>query len=161
MYTQVPSVDAEGLENHGVGKGLSWRRTFMTSLIFTGLVTSGALLFSGTWSDKEISTSNLNDELVGLSPAALAAKKSVKYGELSNAEVEALFDDFIKQYKKPYATNLEEKASRFLTFKSNLADIDKYNKQNPHALFAITNRADCTLIYSFYEYSNSNKIIDT
>jgi hypothetical protein len=71
---------------------------------------------------------------------AMNAKK-VKYGDMSNVEVEGLFKTFQKNFKRAYESS-DEESLRLGHFKMSLKKIDSLNKMNPLALFGITDMAD-------------------
>jgi len=78
------------------------------------------------------------------SSAADIASQKVVYGDKTEAEIEKIFEDFMANFKKPYASDPDAKAVRYTQFKSNLNDIDQFNARNPYAVFGITDRADWT-----------------
>jgi len=69
-------------------------------------------------------------------------KEKVLYGGLSEDEVHSLF----KKFQEDYHTydSADQEATRFQIFKKNLKVIDALNRQNPIALFGITEAADQT-----------------
>ena len=81
--------------------------------------------------------------LAALDTLDLATQKSVVYGELEAADVNALFSKYVSEQGRVY-TNAGEQSFRFATFKKNLAQIDHLNKVHPYALFGITKFADTT-----------------
>lgn len=70
--------------------------------------------------------------------------KKVHFGDLSHAEKEVLFKDFVARYQRSYHADPVERERRFEIFLKNLEFIDTLNGQNPYALFSITERTDWT-----------------
>jgi hypothetical protein len=113
-----------------------------TKVAFAFVSALGIVALSSVGNNKELTTKGKGSQLVA--EAKSLKSQAVKYGDMSDAEITALFEDFIVQEKKPYASNPAAKADRFQTFKKNLADIDMYNAHNPMAVYKISKRADWT-----------------
>merc|ERR1719408_1069737 len=69
-------------------------------------------------------------------------KQKVVYGDLQQDEVRALYEKFLKDFNRNY--DASETESRFDIFKKNLKFIDSLNRQNPLALFKLTDATDKT-----------------
>lgn len=65
------------------------------------------------------------------------------YGEMSEDDIHGLFKRFKDDFIREYADDNEE-SDRFIIFKKNLKFIDALNRQNPIALFGITDSTDRT-----------------
>lgn len=66
------------------------------------------------------------------------------YGDMSEDDIHGLFRKFKDDFKRIYADDNEE-SDRFVIFKKNLKFIDALNRQNPIALFGITDSTDKTV----------------
>merc|ERR1719421_2141710 len=71
--------------------------------------------------------------------------KKVVYGDMSDDDIMGLFKQFQSDFKRDYASVSDtEESERFTMFKKNLITIDSLNRQNPLALFGITEAGDYT-----------------
>ncbi|CAM9192150.1 unnamed protein product [Phaeothamnion confervicola] len=75
--------------------------------------------------------------------AAMSDQK-VMYSALDDEAKSSLFSDFKTAHGRRYGAGTDEERSRFETFKSNLAEIDRLNAASPLALYGVTKYADLT-----------------
>ncbi len=117
MYTRVPTAEGGAADDVSSNKRSISRVALALSLL------AGVGILALSTKNGAVPEQRKSQLSSSIDSATMRAKKSVKYGELSTADVEALFDNFIAKFEKPYATDLTVKAKRFLTFKANLLDI--------------------------------------
>ncbi|CAB3237720.1 unnamed protein product [Arctia plantaginis] len=75
--------------------------------------------------------------------ACLCVSAFTKSVEYSLEDADRYFEDFIKEFDKQYANEIE-KETRFQIFKKNLEDANRLNKEHPDAVFGITAFMDLT-----------------
>jgi hypothetical protein len=104
------------------------------------MLVSGAAALNGSFAEAAIKSKG------GAAPSLMeqVALEKPNYGAMSAANVEKLFDEFVAQHAKPYASDTATKAVRFEQFKANLKEIDALNVQHPMALYNVNVRADWT-----------------
>ncbi|CAN0073970.1 unnamed protein product, partial [Ectocarpus fasciculatus] len=95
---------------------------------------------------------------LSMSPKAAEARSSPRLAELSDEELEALFEEFGIKFEKSYE-NDDEKAMRFEVFKRNLKRIDERNSNSLGVKYDVTMWTDLTH-EEFKGYQNYGKISD-
>ncbi|CBJ33775.1 Cathepsin-like proteinase [Ectocarpus siliculosus] len=93
-----------------------------------------------------------------LSPKAAEVRSSPRLSELSDQELESLFQEFGIKFEKSYE-NDDEKAMRFEVFKRNLKRIDERNSKSLGVKYDVTMWTDLTH-EEFKGYQNYGKISD-
>lgn len=97
---------------------------------------------NGGCSAEKVSLGEAKDEWMHRADVMEMASQKVVYGNLTSDEIRALFTKFQVEFDRSY--DKKEEDLRFDIFKKNLKFIDALNRQNPLALFGITECSDHT-----------------